>query len=293
MRIVGTALVAGTISVTFLLAPGGWIAAGTEQSAEVEKPTLPTRDEVWSAYSHFRDFQGIKVENVDGEKIGTVNDLIIELRSGMPQYVIVSSGRFVVGHRRSVIVPISAIALRTAKAGIAAVDITRGQWKYAPEFSRKDLEWIGRPEKARQIARFYGRAEEAPGLAKSNAQTRRSDLSPAGRVAEQTSRPNQRGGYQLASELIGYEVIARQQLEVGRISDFLVDAAEMTPAFAIVSASRSTSTSFAVPVQMLRSLPGNRVAISANREDFEHARAFREGETSAGRQSDEIYRYER
>src|SRR5215475_9982015 len=124
MRIVGTALVAGTIGVSFLLAERGWILAGTGQIAGTENVSPRTHHEVWSGYNRFQDFQGMKVENVDGEKIGRVNDLIVELRSGIPEYVTVRSGRGVLGHRRSVIVPISAIALKTAKVGIAAVDVS-------------------------------------------------------------------------------------------------------------------------------------------------------------------------
>jgi sporulation protein YlmC with PRC-barrel domain len=234
----------------------------------------------------------MKVENVDGEKIGRVHDLIVELRSGMPEYVIVRSGRVVLGHRRSVIVPISAIALKTAKAGIAAVDISRQQWRYAPEFSRKDLNWIGQPEKARQIARFYGRGESVPHIAKT-AERENGDLSSTGH-ADGPVTVNQPGRYGLASELIGREVIARQHADVGSISDLLVNTAEMKPAFAIVSASRpaATSTSFAVPVQLLRPMPGDKVAVNANHQDFEHAKPIRESETSEGRQN-EIYRYER
>jgi sporulation protein YlmC with PRC-barrel domain len=231
----------------------------------------------------------MKVENVDGEKIGRVHDLIVDLRSGMPEYVIVRSGRAMLGHRRSVVVPISAIALETAKAGIAAVDISKQQWKYAPEFSRKDMNRIGQPEKARQIARFYGRPESVPHIAKSA----EGGLSSTGHP-DRTNSGNQQVRFGLASELIGREVIDRQHVDVGSISDLLVNTAEMKPAFAIVSASRpaAASTSFAVPVQLLRPMPGDKVAVNATRQDFEHASRFSERETSAGRRN-EIYRYER
>src|SRR5262245_19207060 len=136
MRIVGTALVAGTIGAFFLLSQGGWTVAEKEPPPDGERSIPRTHHKVWSGYNQFRDLQGMKVQNVDGENIGRVSDLVIDLQSGVPEYVIVKSGRFAVGQRRSVIVPISAIALRTAKSGIAAVDISKRKWRYAPEFSR-------------------------------------------------------------------------------------------------------------------------------------------------------------
>jgi sporulation protein YlmC with PRC-barrel domain len=293
MRIVGTALVAGTIGVFCLLAQGEWIRAETGEPAEGERAIPRTHHKVWSGHNQFRELQGMKVQNVDGEKIGTVSDLIIELRSGVPKYVIVRSGRIAAGHRRSVIVPISAIALRTAKSGIAAVDISKRKWRYAPEFTRKDLEWIGQPEKARQIVEFYGPPENVPLVAKT-AEAQRESLSSIGR-ADQTSRPNQLDNHQLASELIGNEVIARQQREVGTISDLLVDATGMKPAFALLSAdSRSAQDpTFAVPLKMLRPMPGRKIVISANRQDFERATPFKGGVNSAAGGGNEIYRYGR
>lgn len=292
MRVVGTAFVAGTIGMFFLLAQGGWILAGTGQPAEGERAIPPTHLKVWSGYNQFRELQGMKVQNVDGEKIGTISDLVIEVRSGVPQYVIVRSGRFGVGHRRSVIVPISAIALRTVKAGIAAVDLSKRKWRYAPEFSRKDLEWIDQPEKARQIAQFYGMAEKGP-LVTTDAGAQKGTLSSTGR-ADQTSHPNQHDNYQLASELIGNEVIAQQERKIGTISNFLVDGAGMKPTFAIVSVywQSANGASFAVPVKMLRPMPGSKFVINANRQDFERATPFKESINSAAG-GNEIYRYER
>jgi sporulation protein YlmC with PRC-barrel domain len=281
--------VAGTIGVFFLLTQGGWTVAETGQPTEGERPILRAHHKGWSGYNQFRELQGMKVQNVDGEKIGAVSDLVINLRSGVPEYAIVRSGGSVIGHRRSVIVPISAIALKTAKAGIAAIDMSKRKWRNAPEFSRKDLAWIGQPEKARQIAQFYGRAEKVPLIAK----TAEGSLSSTGQ-ADQTSDSNRHASYQLASELIGTEVIARQQREVGTISDLLVDTA-MTPTYAIVSADRQSAADpmFAVPLKMLRPVPGRKVVISANRQDFERAAPFKEDVNSFASDGNEIYRYER
>jgi sporulation protein YlmC with PRC-barrel domain len=284
MRIVGTALVAVTIGIAFLLAQGGWIEAGTGQSAEVQK--LPrTRHKVWPGYSLFSDFQGMKVENVDGEKLGTIKDMVIEWQTGRPEYVLVKSGGFAVGHRRCVVVPISAIALRTAKAGIAAVDITTSRWKNAPEFCRKELQGA----KAPQIARFYGQAQEVPRVLMTSDQPGR--LRSTGR-ADSTVSPSHPGTYETATDLIGMEAIDPQQSEIGRISDLLVDPEGTKSSFALLSmgGSWSTKANYAIPIQMLRSA-GQKVSINATRADFSQARSFREGFLQNS--TNEIYKYGR
>ena len=293
MRFVGTALAAGTIVVSFLLVQGEWILAGTGQLA-VEKATSQTGREVVVAYSHFRNCRGMTVENVDGEKLGTVNDLIMELHSGRPAYVIVRSSGYVVSHRRLVIVPISAIAITTAKVGIAAVDITRRKWKHAPEFSKRDLSSLAQPEKAEQIARFYGQAEEAAhGKA---AKRQNPSLSSTGR-AELTMGQTQYGRYESAKTLIGNELIALQEVKIGTVTDLLVDFGGTKPTFTIVSTDGPSGAGarFVVPLRSLGVLPERKMAIRAIRQDFEHAPPFRERDlpNATGNDSDRIYRYQR
>ena len=292
MRIVGTALVAVTIGISFLLAQGGWILAGTGQLVGTEKATQRTGRKVWLGYSHFRDSLGMTVENVDGERLGTVVDLIMEMQSGQPAYVIVKAGGF--GHRRLLMVPTSAIALRTVKSGIAAIDITKAKWKRAPEFSRMDLALVGQPETAREVARFYGEGQQTSVQVKS-ADAERFNLRSTGRLAEPAIDPHQKRRYQMANDLVGKKAIARQHMEMGKISDLLVDLEGAKPAFAIVSANRGAGETFAVPLRSMRLMPEHTVAVGAERQDFDRAKPFRDviAQKSMGDEKNEIYRYER
>jgi PRC-barrel domain. len=268
---------------------------GVGQSAETERAIPRTSRKVLFGYSHFRDFQGMKVENVDGQKIGTINDLIMEIPSGRPAYVIVKSAGFAVGHRRFVIVPASGIAFRTAKTGIAALDLTKDQWKGAPEFSRKDLASLDRAQRKRELFDFYKLAEESP-RPPAGVPGQAASLSSTGR-ADQTVSPGRHKGFELANDLIGSQVVGRQQIAIGKISDMLVDFTGAKPAFAVVSADRLSGTEahFAVPVRLLGILPGRSVVLNADRQNFDRARPFRENDVqnSARSEDGEIYRYER
>lgn len=268
---------------------------GGGQSAETERAIPRTSHKVLFGYSHFRDFQGMKVENVDGQKLGTINDLIIEVTSGRPAYVIVKSGGFGIGHRRFVIVPASGIAFRTAKVGIAAVNLTKDQWKRAPEFSRKDLASLDRPQRNRELSQFYKLAGESsstpaaiPGQEASLISTGRAD---------QTVSSGRHKRYELANDLISSQVIGRQQIVIGKVSDVLVDITAPKPAFAVVATDRPSETGahFAVPMRMLGILPNRSVALNADRQNFDQARPFRDSDAqNSPRSKDgEIYRYER
>jgi sporulation protein YlmC with PRC-barrel domain len=236
----------------------------------------------------------MKVENVDGQKIGTINDLILEAHSGQLAYVVVRSSGFAIGHRRFVIVPKTAIAFRTAKVGIAALDLTRQQWRRAPEFSRNDLPSIGQPERRRQISQFYRLVAEDPAASTARAEQNAS-LSSTGR-AGQTISPEQHQSYWLANDLIGSVVIARQQTAIGTISDLLLDFSGARPTFAIVSPDHVSGTDarFAVPVRLLGPMPDGTVALSADRKSLNHASPFRDGDSqdSVRTEGEEIYRYE-
>jgi hypothetical protein len=96
---------------------------------------------------------------------------------------------------------------------------------------------------------------------------------------------------------MGAEVVARQQLEIGRVTGLLVDLAGTKATLAIVSADRLSETNghFAVPLQLLRPVPEHKIATSANRQDFERARPLGESDSHnlAADGAKEIYRYER
>ncbi len=198
MRFVGTALVAGTIGVFFLLADGGWIRAGTEGLTNTAIASTRNTSRFVDSSRCFEQVVGRTVENVDGEKLGTIKDLILQRPTGQIRYVIVRS-HGVIGRRRMVLVPVSAIALTTAKAGIASVDVSKQKWKRAPEFHKGDLALLAEPERAEFVAQFYEENEAMRG----SQNPRPPRLSSTGR---EQARPNPQSGaneFELASELGG------------------------------------------------------------------------------------------
>jgi sporulation protein YlmC with PRC-barrel domain len=199
MRFVGTALVAGTIGVFFLLADGGWTRAGMEGSTNSAAGSERTAK--FAQPGHFNQVIGRTVENVDGEKLGTIKDLILQRKTGEIQYVLVRSAGFI-GHRRMAVVPVSAIALTTAKAGIASIDISKRDWKKAPEFRKENLALLAKPVCAEAVARFYEKAEGAPRHPQ-NPGMQGPQLSSTGREQAKANWRSRNDELELASDLVG------------------------------------------------------------------------------------------
>jgi len=293
MRFVGTALVAGTIAVFSLLTEGGWSRAGTGQSVEPESASPKKGRKDSFRYRHFHDVEGITVQNVDGETIGTINDLIVEPKSGRPRYVIIKSSGSLLARQRLVIVPISAVAITTAKVGIAALDVTRRQWKNAPEFSRKDFTLLAQPERAHQIERFYERAERVARVGQTVSRPN-AQISATGPGTNSAALPRENGSYELASDLIDKPVITRQRAQIGEVADLVVDFSGDKPALAVVSAERISDAGdrFAVPFHLLSLTPDRKIVVNAERSEFEHAKSL-ERHSLANNESHEIFHYER
>jgi sporulation protein YlmC with PRC-barrel domain len=169
-----------------------------------------------------------------------------------------------------------------------ALAITRRKWRTGPTFDERQIASLNSPARVAQIYDHYG---------VSRTQTSASTLTPAGRRAWQFAGAFAIGPVmQLASDVIGKDVINRQDEDIGQVDDLLVDWSGQKPTFAVISADRllKKDLRFAVPLRSL--LPGQRdkVVIDANRSMFEQALPLTEKAwNSAGDQTAVVmYRYE-
>src|SRR5882672_2002504 len=98
---------------------------------------------------------GLAVETLDGEKLGRIRNLVVAPPSGEVKYVIVASGGMLGLKAELKIVSAPAISLATAKRRTASLDLSKRQWKDAPQFSKKGLSELADPQKVRNIASYY------------------------------------------------------------------------------------------------------------------------------------------
>lgn len=277
-------MIAGTIGAFFLLAEGGWTRAGSEGSTEQEAERTRGNDQLLE-HNSFRQFIETIVENVDGEKVGRIKDLIVERQSGEVRYAIMKTGGSIFGHRRRVIVPTTALAMTSAKVGIASIDVTRREWKKAPEFRRQELGALGQPERTREVAAFY----------RAGGEIARSQLSSNGQKAAQANSPKGNLQLELASDVVGKTLVNRQNQEMGRVTDLLVDFSGKKPALALIFTSQRSRAgeSFAVPLRLLSQPREGRMVMNAAHGKFEDAEPFRREvwQAAAADPNGKIYRW--
>jgi hyperosmotically inducible periplasmic protein len=245
-----------------------------------------------------KDLIGKNVENKNGDKIGSVKDLVVDTRSGRVDFVIISSGGVagIGSHQKAV--PASAISTATTKKDTLALDVTQDAWKAAPDFDKNQLASLGDRAQRQQIYQYYKQSPPA------SAQIPANVLPPTGRDSGQYN-PGQPGNrLQLASDLIGKSVVNRQGQDVGKVSDLLVDISNPKATLAIIKPGslitdkdkQAGKQLFAIPVNSLNAGgDNNKVVSDVTADQFQQAQPFDAGSwavAGAAAGTPHVFRYQ-
>ena len=84
------------------------------------------------------DIQGMHVAGVDGDKLGAVRELFLELATGEVAFVIIDAARLLGGSGKLHPVPWSAVRY-DAVARQFAVEMTKNDFKASPSYDREQL----------------------------------------------------------------------------------------------------------------------------------------------------------
>jgi len=254
MKLCRVAILAGTFAA-FL---------GAAKASEGGTPSQQRLD--WQLQeARFSRIRGMSVENLDGEHLGTVKDFVVDMRTGDVRYSLVAPSGLRNLRARSRIVAVRFLSNATAKENTIALDVSVPQWKNSPRFHKGELAELNAPGRQQQILSYYAPAHGDSRLAQTG-------LGAFGETRVHAAE------MKLASELMGSQLVNRQNQTIGRISDFLIDLNQKKGAFAVVSESKmlKKNEKFATPLRALRSVSGTQVAIDANGSAFEQARPFSE-----------------
>jgi sporulation protein YlmC with PRC-barrel domain len=195
---------------------------------------------------------GLKVEDSDGQRAGTVRNLVVDTRSGQLKYVVVASGGFMGVHSTLRLAPSQIVSAATTKRETLAINVTTPRWKLAPVFKSSDLAALGRPERAGKISQYFGESETRIEPLPKKA------LQPTGNGGkEQTAADGET--LKFASDLVGRRVVNRNQEKIGEVLDLLIGLGEPHQAFAIVSTGRRfrREHQYAIPLSVLNSTDGS------------------------------------
>jgi len=241
--------------------------------------------------------EGMKVEDYDGETLGTLKDFVIDMQAGEVKYALISLGGFSGMVAKLKIVPAQRLSMATTKRETLSLDTPKFRWKRAPSFKKADLAELNQPQREQQVCQFYALTPGEPKTTGKQSLRLASKLSPTGRQSQGTVRATTRPEtLQLASDVIGKTVMSSQNKTLGRVSDFLVDLTAQRPTVAILSVNRfpKSGRTFALPLRRLTLTVANKLSLDTNPAQLEQAKPFNQQDWQfAGADSGgEIYRYE-
>lgn len=104
------------------------------------------------------DLAGSAVRNQDGDQIGEIEDLIVDVRKGELAYAIVGVGGFLGVGQKSVAVPWERLR-RADQPQTFVMNVDRQTLENAPAIDADSLAQLEDPEARRRIAAFWQRAE--------------------------------------------------------------------------------------------------------------------------------------
>jgi len=232
-----------------------------------------------------RQLTGMKVENSDGQQVGTVRNLVLDMKTGTVRYVVIGSGGFLGVRATLKIAPSRAISAATAKRQTLAVNATATQWNHAPVFKLSDLLSLADPNHTREVSRNFETSPPIALMAGTNS------LSTTGRETGTNSPALE---LKLASDLIGMRVLSLKHEKMGEVMDLLVSFGDARPAFAIISSGRlfHRGQQYAIPLTEL-SRSDNKFVLDTDASAVEQAPLFDQAvwASRGGDNSTRVYRY--
>ena len=228
---------------------------------------------------------GLKVEDTDGQKIGVVHNLVLDMRGGELKYVVIGSGGLLGVRPTLRLAPSRIMSAATTKRATLAAFTTVGVWNAAPVFKASALASLEDAERSREISRYF-QTSAAEAMT-----TNHRSLSRTG-VDTNTARPE----LKFASDIVGMRVVNQKQEKIGEILDILVGFGSPHPAFAVIGSGRlfRHGQEYAVPLSALKSTERERkLLLETDDVKLEQAPLFTEQtwKSPTARSSVSIYRY--
>lgn len=212
---------------------------------------------------------GLKLENNEGQKVGNVDDLAIDLQAGRVVQLVVSTGGFLSMGERHSVVPPGRVHIREAGKPLQ-FDTTREQLKSAPAFEMSGWNEFYQSDRVQESYRYYG---EEPAF---NAIVTQDNL-----PAIVTSA-NGLGHVERATKLMGLKVENLREENIGTVDNLIVDLSTGRVVAVIVSSGGFLGmgdTLSVVPPTALRFNPEHdRLRLDTTKETLLDAPRFKAGE---------------
>lgn len=222
-----------------------------------------------------KDLKGTDVVSSTGEKLGDIDDFVIEAQTGKIAFAVVGAGGVLGVGEKLHAVPFSALKPDMNNPDqMTLANIDKAKWQQAPTFKRDQVASLS--QQGSELGQFYGvQVQQAM-------QTASQKIQQAGQkvTGQGTSMSSQ---YTLASKIIGSDVRSGQQ-EVGEIEDVLVQSRSGNAAV-VLDADDSFAGSdqkYIVPFKRFTQAGDDRLNTSLTREDLAKAQTVNDDSWATG-----------
>lgn len=203
---------------------------------------------------------GLKVEDTDGQRIGSIRNLILDARTGELKYAVIASGGFLGVRSTLRLAPTQIMSAATTKRQTLAINSTMNEWLDAPVFKPSELASFAEPHRTREIANSFAASRS---------------LSRTGAGKQTNTQPVT---LKFASDYIGQRVVNPKQQRVGEVLDLLISFGPPHPAFAIISTGKffQDGHHYVIPLSALTQDNRKRLLTSVDTSALETAAPFTE-----------------
>lgn len=201
---------------------------------------------------------GLKVEDTDGQKIGSIRNLILDARTGELKYAVIASGGFLGVQSTLRLAPSQIMSAATTKRQTVAINATKNEWLNAPLFRPSQLVSLSESYRDRQIANSFSASRS---------------LSRTGAEKQTNMQPAM---LRFASDFMGQHVVNTKQQRIGEVLDLLVSFGPPHPAFAIISTGKffRDGHHYVVPLSALAQDNRKRMLVNVDTSALETAPPF-------------------
>lgn len=272
--------IAQKVSVTTVLTLVLAVANVASAADDKDKERKTTNKDVIQGHAPHKATQLTKmsVQNAVNEKLGSINDLAIELPSGRLAYVLVSAGGVLGIGADLKPIPPQAFTAHVGDSNTVTLDITKERWESAPTVKKEKgrVAILSDETQAKQIYAFYNQEWRKEYSLKAGPAEIKIDL-PKATGRETTNE------IRLASEMLGKDVLSRDQQNLGRLHDFLVDLTGGQVTFAIVAPGRGLEADeqgYALAPRVLNMAPDKQFTASVDRSTLDQAPLLEPGKAA-------------
>lgn len=190
------------------LTPGLASAQDNGVASEIQRATSTMANKL-GRVERANKLIGREVIGSDNQKLGKIDNFVIDLNSGRILYAVVGSGGLLGVEERRIAVPSSAFA--QTESDTVQLSVDKEKFLNGPRFTSENerAEALGQPSYVQQVDQYYGRKS----------------------LSEETSFNN----VQRASKLIGTKLDNASNERIGKVEDLAIDLAMGRAVYVIVS----------------------------------------------------------